>query len=76
MGVTLNGDPLAKRIAIFVVITGDGAMPLTLSKRKKCGKTLIPSFVPKQPSALTNHHKLTRIKVDMCGYEEISAKGQ
>ena len=38
MVVTLNGDPLAEPIAVLLVKTGNGAMPLTLAKRKKGGK--------------------------------------
>ena len=53
--VTLNGDPLAERIAVLLVITGNGAMPLTLYKRMKGGNALILSFFGKQPSALSNH---------------------
>jgi hypothetical protein len=60
---TLNGDPLAEPIAVLLVITGNGAMPLTLYKRKKGGNALMPSYFGKQPFALSNHHKLARITV-------------
>jgi hypothetical protein len=66
--VTLNGDPLAEPIAILLVITGNGAMPLTLSKRKESGNAPIPSFFGKQPSALSNHHKLARITLVSCDW--------
>jgi hypothetical protein len=59
--VMLNGDPLAEPIAILLVITGNGAMPLTLSKRTKGGNAPIPSSFGKQPSALSSHHKFARI---------------
>jgi hypothetical protein len=59
LAVALNGDPLAEPIAILLVITGNGAMPLTLSKRTKGGNAPIPSFFGKKPSAC--HHKLARI---------------
>jgi len=54
--VTLNGDPLAEPIAVLLVKTGNGAMPLTLAKRKKGGNAPIPSFFGKQLFALCNHH--------------------
>jgi hypothetical protein len=61
LGVALNGNPLAEPIAILFVKTGDIAMPLALSKRKKGGNAPIPSFFSNQPFALSNHHKVARI---------------
>jgi len=61
LGVTLNGNPLAEPIAILLMMTGNVAMPLALSKRKKGGNARIPSFFGKQPVALSNHHTLARI---------------
>ena len=53
--VTLNGDPLAEPIAVLPVITGNGAMPLTLTNARRAATPLFQAF-SEAAFALSNHH--------------------